>query len=103
MTTGGPGGVICVRGLLAGAGRSDTLSDRGTPQGHRRARRTCGDYEGVAVEAVSIANFTGAWDTRNLTVGDVHTCYVSAGDVTLLVHNNDADRCRSVESGSVLQ
>jgi SCP1.201-like deaminase/Pretoxin HINT domain len=52
--------------------------------------------EGATAEVVSVTNFTGAQDMRDLTVADVHTYYVSVAGATILVHNNDTDPCRSV-------
>ncbi|MGN9918058.1 LamG-like jellyroll fold domain-containing protein [Micromonospora palomenae] len=42
-----------------------------------------------AVTVVAVLNKLGAEEMRDLTVADIHTYYVVAGDEPVLVHNND--------------
>jgi len=40
---------------------------------------------------VAVDNYTGAAEMRDLTVANIHTYYVVAGDTPVLVHNNNDD------------
>ncbi|WP_432841102.1 LamG-like jellyroll fold domain-containing protein [Dactylosporangium sp. CA-092794] len=42
---------------------------------------------GATAEVAAVRNLTGAADMRDLTIADIHTYYVVAGDTPVLVHN----------------
>ncbi|MFC8620517.1 LamG-like jellyroll fold domain-containing protein [Micromonospora purpureochromogenes] len=48
-----------------------------------------GGGPGAEVVVVKVDNFTGDREMRDLTVAELHTYYVLAGDEPVLVHNND--------------
>jgi hypothetical protein len=58
-----------------------------------------GGGPGAAVDIVKVDNVPGAKVMRDLTVADIHTYYVVADDVPVLVHNNSGpvfDHCEPI-------
>src|SRR5262249_2807618 len=45
--------------------------------------------DGYVVTVVAVRSVTGSRDMRDLTVADVHTYYVMAGNTPVLVHNDN--------------
>ncbi|GAA0811418.1 LamG-like jellyroll fold domain-containing protein [Spirilliplanes yamanashiensis] len=48
--------------------------------------------EGSGVVVAAVRNYHGKREMRDLTVADIHTYYVTAGDTPVLVHNNNRSR-----------
>ncbi|MEV4352142.1 polymorphic toxin-type HINT domain-containing protein [Actinoplanes sp. NPDC049596] len=56
--------------------------------------------DGRTVHVLEVRNFTGRRTMHDLTVDDIHTYYVFAGDSPVLVHNNDPGIINLGVSGS---
>jgi hypothetical protein len=54
---------------------------------------------GAAADVTGVRGYTGAQTMYDLTVGTVHTYYVFAGDVPVLVHNKAAKNCKPLALG----
>jgi large repetitive protein len=58
------------------------------------------DADGRTTQVVvAVKTWTGLADMRDLTVADVHTYYVLAGTVPVLVHNVDGEACTLMTAG----
>jgi RHS repeat-associated protein len=59
--------------------------------------------DGRSATVTAVANHTGTADMRDLTVADVHTYYVVAGDTPVLVHNCSGPSCACGPSATELR